>query len=761
MRRARAVAAHARACSWSRRTTRPDRSSSARELERLTTLCGGARRRDHRRRSVRRLRARRRCRDGAGSRSPTERRADVLPRRAVEVGRAAAGEARWIAVGGPATVVVDAALARLEFVVRHVSCRSRRRCRWPPRSCWSAARVGAPADPGARGGELSAPRRERVSGVAGLRACSMRRAAGTRCSRCRRSRPKRISCSSLLTNDGVLVASRLLLRLSARVVSRRQPAAARGFVSATGIARVLRHFDCSAAPRMSAPAGRRRAGLLIPLFSCPSTTQLGHRRHRRSRADDAPGWPAAGQRVLQLLPLNEMAPGAAVAVLGDRARWRSIRSSSACRTCRSSPRSAARARCRARRSRRARRRVARSPQVDYAAVRRLKHAALRRGFERFREDANGAATRTARAQLRAFVSEQAWWIEDYALFRAIHAREDERPWTEWPEPLRAPRSGGDRSARARELSRDVLFYQYLQWLARLAVAGCARDGRRARRRAVRRSAVHGRRRQRRRLGAAGPVPARRVGRRAARRVQRHRAGLGHAGLPLGRRSRADDFRWLRERARRSARSLRRLPRRSPRRLLPHLRPAARRRRAVLHAGRRSRSDRARRADARASSASRARRSSPRISAPCPTSCAQSLARLGVPGFRVLRWERHWHCEGQPFRDPAGYPAVSVATSGTHDTEPMAIWWEHAPRRRAAEGRATSRRCSASTPAIADKRRSTRRCATRCSRSLFASGSDSAASRRFRTSSAGAIGSTSRRQSTTRTGPSGCRGRPTV
>ena len=53
----------------------------------------------------------------------------------------------------------------------------------------------------------------------------------------------------------------------------------------------------------------------------------------------------------------------------------------------------------------------------------------------------------------------------------------------------------------------------------------------------------------------------------------------------------------------------------------------------------------------------------------------SLARLGIPGFRVFRWERHWHTEGFPFREPAEYPAVSVATSGTHDTEPMVMWWE--------------------------------------------------------------------------------------
>src|SRR4029077_20023600 len=52
----------------------------------------------------------------------------------------------------------------------------------------------------------------------------------------------------------------------------------------------------------------------------------------------------------------------------------------------------------------------------------------------------------------------------------------------------------------------------------------------------------------------------------------------------------------------------------------------------------------------------------------------SLARLGIPGYRVFRWERHWHTDGQPFRDPSEYPPSSVAASGTHDTEPVAIWW---------------------------------------------------------------------------------------
>ena len=62
----------------------------------------------------------------------------------------------------------------------------------------------------------------------------------------------------------------------------------------------------------------------------------------------------------------------------------------------------------------------------------------------------------------------------------------------------------------------------------------------------------------------------------------------------------------------------------------------------------------------------------------PDFVRESLARLGIPGYRVFRWERRWQVEGQPFRDPLEYPPASVATSGTHDTEPLAIWWEHAP-----------------------------------------------------------------------------------
>jgi 4-alpha-glucanotransferase len=50
----------------------------------------------------------------------------------------------------------------------------------------------------------------------------------------------------------------------------------------------------------------------------------------------------------------------------------------------------------------------------------------------------------------------------------------------------------------------------------------------------------------------------------------------------------------------------------------------------------------------------------------PPFVRQSIARLGVPGYKVWRWE-----DG----DPALYPPLSVAMTGTHDTDTLTEWWE--------------------------------------------------------------------------------------
>jgi 4-alpha-glucanotransferase len=49
----------------------------------------------------------------------------------------------------------------------------------------------------------------------------------------------------------------------------------------------------------------------------------------------------------------------------------------------------------------------------------------------------------------------------------------------------------------------------------------------------------------------------------------------------------------------------------------------------------------------------------------------SLEKLAIPGHRVLRWEQ----EQGRYREPRTYPALSLATTGTHDTETSADWWD--------------------------------------------------------------------------------------
>ena len=59
----------------------------------------------------------------------------------------------------------------------------------------------------------------------------------------------------------------------------------------------------------------------------------------------------------------------------------------------------------------------------------------------------------------------------------------------------------------------------------------------------------------------------------------------------------------------------------------------------------------------------------------PDFVRDSLRRIGLPGYKVIRWEREWSQPGHPFVPPSQYPAVSVVTTSTHDIEPMALWWE--------------------------------------------------------------------------------------
>jgi 4-alpha-glucanotransferase len=317
--------------------------------------------------------------------------------------------------------------------------------------------------------------------------------------------------------------------------------------------------------------------------------------------------------------------------------------------------------------------VRRSHVVDYPRVRRLKHAVLQRCFSHFRDREWTADTPRA-AALRTYMAEQAWWLDDYALFRALHARHDERFWTEWPEPLRDRKP--DAIARARiELADDILYRQYLQWVAggqwRLARedAGAVRLLGDLQFMVGGDSADVWARQDEFRMDASVGVPP-----------DAFSATGQDWGLPVYRWEVLAErgFQWLRDRARRNADLFDGFR-------VDHLvgfyrtfyRP---------HDGSEPRftpTDETAQTQLGERVLTVMRASGAEIIAEdlgvVPDFVRESLSRLSVPGYKVFRWERLWNTEGRPFKDPADYPQVSVATSGTHDTEPMVIWWEGAPR----------------------------------------------------------------------------------
>jgi 4-alpha-glucanotransferase len=429
----------------------------------------------------------------------------------------------------------------------------------------------------------------------------------------------------------------------------------------------------------------RRAGILVPLFSIPSSRSWGIGEIPDINAMTR--WlSAAGQRLLQLLPINEMPPGetspySALSAMAIDPQFISLESLEDFHAIggEASLEGGLRQRLDAARI---------APRIDYRTVRQVKQVALRRAFAHFRQTERAGGTRRASA-FRAYCEQQAWWLDDYALFRAIHAREEERAWTDWPEPLRTREASALAAARE-QLADDLLFRQYLQWVAG-DQWGSARD----------------------RAGDValfGDLPFMVSGDSADVWARQDEFSLDASvgvppdafsetgqdwGLPVYRWEvlRERDFDWLRNRARRNAdlydgyrvdhlvgfyRTYFRPHGGGEPAFTPPDEPSQRELgERVLAVFREPGSE---------------------IIAEdlgvVPDFVRESLAALEVPGYRVLRWERRWYDPGQPFKDPVEYPPASVATSGTHDTEPMVTWWESAPRE--------EREAILATPSIGDR-----------------------------------------------------------
>jgi 4-alpha-glucanotransferase len=273
------------------------------------------------------------------------------------------------------------------------------------------------------------------------------------------------------------------------------------------------------------------------------------------------------------------------------------------------------------------------------------------------------------ARFDAFVAAQSWWLQEYALFRSLHAAYEERSWRGWPEALARADDAAVGEARA-SFHIEITYRSYLQWLAAEQWADAVRRAWPIR--------IFGdlpfmiatdspdvwARQQEFRFDATIGVPPDAF------------SETGQDwGLPPWRadQMRANDFTWMRRRARRYADLFAGYR-------IDHLVGLYRMYVRPIDASVPAFFDPADEAEQLALGETlvailRGDGDDPEVIAEdlgsVPPFVRQSMARLGLPGLKVLRWERDWDREGQPPIDPVTFPECSVATTGTHDIEPLA------------------------------------------------------------------------------------------
>lgn len=108
--------------------------------------------------------------------------------------------------------------------------------------------------------------------------------------------------------------------------------------------------------------------------------------------------------------------------------------------------------------------------VNYPKVKALKRKLLEAAFRAFlKQHFNRETTRAQ--QFRAFLRQNAHWLTDYALFRALMEENGNVPtWDRWRPEHRGPRRAHTwllslTEKRRNELMRRQLFFMYVQWIA--------------------------------------------------------------------------------------------------------------------------------------------------------------------------------------------------------------------------------------------------------------------------------------------------------
>jgi 4-alpha-glucanotransferase len=323
------------------------------------------------------------------------------------------------------------------------------------------------------------------------------------------------------------------------------------------------------------------------------------------------------------------------------------------------------------------------PDIDYDGVRALKRHALEIAHARFVAAEWQAGSARAEA-FRRFREAEAEWLADYALFRACQERAPGRTWQGW-EPALRDREPAALAAARHALAPGILFHEYVQWLA-AEQWGAAR----------RTAAATG-------VWLAGDLPFVVAPHSADAWARRDEFALDVRlgappdtfadgqdwGLPVCRWDvmARGDFAWLRARVAHAAVMFDAFR-------VDHV--VGLYRQWVIPPGGQGafvpaeEADQAALGDRLLRVALDAARGAEVIAEDLgviPPFVRRSLAALDLPGYRVMRWEE----KDGAYRDPRDYPRRSVATSGTHDTSTLAVWWEEelTPERRQALAAAAS------------------------------------------------------------------------
>jgi glycogen operon protein len=427
--------------------------------------------------------------------------------------------------------------------------------------------------------------------------------------------------------------------------------------------------EAAAAPsrvaRQERQRRRRRAGLLLPLFSIRSRSQWG-----LGDVSDIPRfarWAAqAGYSILQLLPVTQ-------ASAADRSPYAAASAFAldpvylAPDDCEDFVAAGGAERLGGDLQRRLE--AAREARlVDWPAVGALKGQVIELGFKRFlREEWE---KKSARARhLGAFIKENRSWLDDYALYAVLHERFD-RSWLEWPRRLRS-REPGALAAACAEHGEAILRAQWVQWQLDL-------QWRRARREA---SAAG--------IELMGDLPfvpgldsADVWANRQLFRVDQRVGAPPDDAFPEGQdwglpaydweAFEREDFAWIKGRAMRAgdffssyrvdhALGFYRTFVRSTDGDVGAFTPADEG--AQIALGERIMRIMNRWGEVIAEDLGSV-----------PPFLRPSLEKIGIPGYRVLRWEK----DGDKYRDPATWPETSVATNSTHDTDTTADWYDGLP-----------------------------------------------------------------------------------